>query len=95
MHFKTMFFGDKKLGILFSGGSEILNPFPTNVPRWIRNSRSSPASLGGSEILNPFVCHCRGSEILSPLFCHCRGSEVLNLWGIRNSESFPVLLLIF
>ena len=98
-----MFFGDKKLGILFSGRSEILNPFPAMF-------------LGGSEILNlllcslgdqklwilfcafvgdqkfshPFVCLCRGSEILNPFVCHCWGSEILSLWGFRNTESFVV-----
>ena len=40
---ETMFFGDKKLGILFSGKSEILNPFPAMF-------------LGGSEILNLLLC---------------------------------------
>ena len=37
------------------------------------------------------MCLCRGSEILNPFVCHCWGSEILNLWGIRNTEYFPVL----
>ena len=74
---ETMFFGDKKLGILFSGRSEILpESFPGHVPRWIRNSESSPVFFGGSETLNTFLCLCGRSEIQHHFVCG--GSEILN-----------------
>ena len=84
--------------------SEILNPFLCCLG--IRNSESSPVLFWGSEILTPLLC-CLGdqkfwiscvvwgSEILNPLLC-CFGGQkfwILScvVWGIRNSESSPVL----
>ena len=77
-HLRLCSLGIKKLGILIRGRSEILNPFPVNVPRWIKNLFL--CSLGDQKFWILF-CLCRGSEILNPSLCSLR---------IRNSETFFV-----
>ena len=74
------------------GGSEILNLL---CCLGIRNSESSPLLFGGSEILNPLLCCLGDQKFWLRLLC-CLGGQKLWLlafvvWGIRNSESSPVL----
>ena len=100
---ETMFFTDKKWGVLFSGRSEILNPLLCSLGDqkfWILfcvyvgdQKFSILLCVTVSEILNHFVCHCRGSEMLNPFQCSL-GIKFWTLrcvlWGIRISESFDV-----
>ena len=88
----------------FFRGSEILYPL---LCCWgIRNSESSPVLFEGQkswilscvvwgwEILNPLLC-CLVDQKFWILSCVVWGSEILNpllcSWGMRNSESSPVL----
>ena len=91
--------------VLF-GGSEILTPLLCclgDQKFWIlfcvvwgsRNSESSPVLFRGQKFII-LSCVVWGSEILTPLLC-CLGDQkfcrLLScvVWGIRNSESSPLL----